>query len=267
MLGGKNTRIFLQGLPIGLANTLPGMSGGTVALILYLYEPLLKALKKIDLKFLLPLGLGGAGGALLGALVIERFIQLYPDRVMALLAGMILASLRVTLREAGGLDFKGDFSKGNILNYGLILLGIIAALIFSGGTSGLSGSAGNFRIFLGGFFGSATMILPGISGGTMLVILGVYYPVISAIASLSLVPLFFFGSGLAVGLIVFAWFLSWLLQRHRRTIMFFLSGLILGSLGSVIPPAPGLAAVLLFLLGFMGIWLLISWTSRRKSLQ
>ena len=263
---GKNTRIFLQGLPIGLANTLPGMSGGTVALILYLYEPLLKALKRIDLKFLLPLGLGAAAGALLGALVIERFIRIYPDLIMALLAGMILASLRVTLREAGGINLGGGFSKVKALKYGLLVLGILAALLLSGGSSGHSGSAGNFRIFLAGFFGSATMILPGVSGGTVLVIMGVYRPVISAIASLSLVPLFFFGSGLAVGLVVFAWFLSWLLQEHRQAVMYLLSGLILGSLGSVVPPAPGLSAVVLFLLGFLAVWLLISWAFRRESI-
>ncbi len=261
----KNTRIFLQGLPIGLANTLPGMSGGTVALILYLYEPLLNALKKIDFKFLLPLGLGGAGGALLGALVVDSFIQSYPDQVMALLAGMILASLRVTIREAGGIKLQESFSKLKVLQYGLILLGIIAALFLSGGSSGFSGNAGYFRIFLAGFLGSATMILPGISGGTVLVVLGVYRPVISAIASLSLVPLFFFGSGLAVGLLVFAWFLSWLLREYKQVLMYFLSGLILGSLGSVVPPAPGASAVLFFFLGFLLVWLLISWASRRES--
>jgi len=256
------SKLFLQGFPLGLANTLPGISGGTVAIILYIYEPLLRALKKVNLKFLLPLGLGAAAGALLGALVIDRIIEFYPGPVMALLAGMILASLRVTLKEAGGLEPQKE-SK-DLANYILLVLGLLLALLISGEATSVAASASHLRIFLGGLLGSATMILPGISGGTVLVIMGAYRPVISAIATIDLVPLFFFGLGLVTGLIIFAWLLSWLLQSYRRSIMYFLSGLILGSLRGVTPPAPGAPEITFFLLGFLFVWL-ITWQTARKS--
>ncbi|MGM0420631.1 MAG: DUF368 domain-containing protein [Bacillota bacterium] len=255
-----NVKRFLQGFPLGLANTLPGISGGTVALILYVYEPLLKALKKINLKFLIPFGLGAAAGAFFGATVIERLFNLYTAAVYAFLAGMILASTKVTLKEAGG------FRKNTkiLLDLLAVFLGIFMAYYLTHELASAPSTATYQQIFIGGVVGSITMILPGISGGTVLVMMGVYRPVIAAISRFDLLPLLFFGAGLAVGLIIFAWILVWLLKHFRRALMLFLTGLILGSFQSALPSQFGRAQVIFFILGLVTVVLFTEFTSRQK---
>ncbi|SDL18028.1 putative membrane protein [Halarsenatibacter silvermanii] len=252
-------RLFLEGLPFGVANTLPGMSGGTVALIFYIYEPLLLAIKNLDLLFLIPLGAGAGLGALLGATVIDRVFDLYPDLLMALLAGMILASLRVTWHEA-----RRDFSGGRIkiINPLLAVLGIILALFLTG-EGETEAAASLLMIFGASILGSVTMLLPGISGASLFVVLGVYRQIITAIAELQFLVLLVYGLGTVVGLLVFAWLLSWLIRRYRRQLMFLLSGLILGSVAGVIPTSPGFPELISFVIGFAAVFRLISWTRRR----
>jgi len=232
----KISRLFLRGLPLGIANTLPGISGGTVALILHIYEPLIKAIKSIELGFLIPL-LGGVGlGVLLGAVFIDRIFELYPAAMMALIAGMILASLRKTRQEAArerpssrnnaAAQRQRAERTGEILNYFLLLAGILLALLLSRRVTGGSGSTviaggpGFLRIFLASALASITMLLPGISGGSLLVILGVYPAFIQAIARLQLLTLLIYNLGSICGLLIFAWLLNWFLENYRRRLMF-----------------------------------------------
>ncbi|MGM0413885.1 MAG: DUF368 domain-containing protein [Bacillota bacterium] len=258
----KQTRLLLQGFPLGVANTLPGISGGTVAIILYIYEPLLRAIKKIDLRFLIPFGLGAAGGAFFGAVVMGRLFNLYTAAVYSFIAGMILASTRVTIKEAGG------FRKNNkiLLDIAAILFGFALAYYFSANqtAAAVTGSTDYFQIFIGGLLGSMTMILPGISGGTVLVILGVYRPVLTAISTFDILALGAFGIGLVIGLILFAWLISWLLKSLRRPMMMILSGLILGSVPAVIPGYFGQHELFFFLLGFVLVLLFTMVTARQK---
>lgn len=255
-------RLFMEGIPFGMANTLPGMSGGTVALILYIYEPLIKAIKNINLIFLIPLGVGAGIGALLGASVIDRIFEIYPGLLTALLAGMILASLRVTWHEANKENTAG---KKEVFNIILLLAGISLAVILTGNNES-GGQAALSAIFLASFFGSITMLLPGISGASLLVALGVYRQVITAIASLDFVVLFFYGLGTVSGLLIFAWLLSWLITRHRRQLMFLLSGLILGSVIGMVPAGPGMTELISFILGFALVFNIISYTRKREHL-
>ncbi len=257
---GELLELFLEGIPFGLANTLPGISGGTVALIFYIYEPLIKALKNIHLYFLIPLAAGAGLGALLGASVLDRLLEIYPGPIMALLAGMILASLRVTWHEASEEKSQG---KKEILNFVLTLAGVVFALFLTGREGGGNG-ASLLAIFFASFFGSVTMLLPGISGASLLVALGVYRQVISAIAGLDILVLFVYGLGTVVGLVLFAWLLSWMIRRYRRQFMFLLSGLILGSLVGVIPPGIGAGEIISFFIGFAAVFRLISYTRRRQ---
>lgn len=268
----KISRLFLLGLPLGIANTLPGISGGTVALILHIYEPLIKAIKSIELRFLVPL-LGGVGlGVLLGAAFIDRIFELYPALIMALIAGMILASLRKTRHEAGrerresrknsAVQRQRSERTGEILNYFLLLAGILLALLLSrriGGGSGsavIAGEPGFLRIFLASALASITMLLPGISGGSLLVLLGVYPAFIQAIARFQLLTLLIYNLGSVCGLLIFAWLLNWFIENYRRRLMFFLSGLILASAALSMPADPGLLEMLLFALGFSAVFLI-----------
>ncbi|WP_408955017.1 DUF368 domain-containing protein [Natroniella sp. ANB-PHB2] len=241
--------LFLKGIPLGIANTLPGVSGGTMALILKIYERLIRGIKRIEVVVLAPIGLGAVLGAFVSSKVIVNLLDNYPSLMFAFLLGLILVSSKITGQEIEEFDLN---------SIALIGLGIVVAYFYSGEVAQVvsGGEIALIRFFMGGLIGSIAMILPGISGGTILVILGLYQGVIGAISNLELFTLILFGLGVGSGLLLFSWLLSFLLVRYRSLLMSFLTGLILGSSRSVIPATIGLAEVITFVLGGLCIFLL-----------
>ncbi|MCK8815751.1 DUF368 domain-containing protein [Natroniella sulfidigena] len=241
--------LFLKGIPLGIANTLPGVSGGTMALILRIYGRLVRGIKKIEVVVLTPIGLGAVVGAFVSSKVIVNLLDSHPSLIFAFLLGLILASSKITAQE---------IEEFNLNSVALIGLGVVIAYFYSAEVTQVAsgGEIALSRFFTGGLFGSIAMILPGVSGGTILVMLGLYEGVIGAISELELLVLALFAIGVASGLLLFSWLLSYLLERFRSLLMAFLTGLILGSARSVIPTTIGLAEVITFILGVVLILLL-----------
>ncbi|MCK8828103.1 DUF368 domain-containing protein [Natroniella acetigena] len=241
--------LFLKGIPLGIANTLPGVSGGTIALILRIYERLVRGIKRINVVVLAPVGLGAVLGAFVSSKLIVNLLDSYPSLMFAFLLGLILASSKITGQE---------IEEFNLNSVALIGLGLVVAYFYSGEVAQVAsgGQINLSRFFIGGLIGSIAMILPGISGGTILVMLGLYQGVIGAISNLELLILVLFSLGIVSGLLLFSWLLSFLLVRFRSLLMAFLTGLILGSSRSVIPATIGLAEVIMFALGGFCILLL-----------
>lgn len=224
-----------------MANTLPGVSGGTLALVLNIYETLINAIKDIKIKKLTVIGLGAVVGVLFGSAVITDLYQNQPLLVNYFLFGLVITSAHSTYKKIGGLSF---------LKLLVILLAFALALFFSREVQlGFINAEGLMLFFIAGFFGSVAMILPGISGGTLLILMGVYHPVLRAINNLDLLILLVFGAGVAAGLLVFAWLFSYLLQKHQKEIMLVLTGLILGSASAVFPARLEMSGLLAFAAG------------------
>jgi putative membrane protein len=242
--------LFIKGMPIGMSNTLPGISGGTIALVLKIYDELIHSIKKIKLKFLIPVVLGAVAGVFLGSSIIITLFESYPIFLTSFLLGLILASAKVTFTEVESFD---------IYKIILGLAGFFIAFLYSAE----AGSVGNvndvslIKYFAGGAIGSVAMILPGISGGTILVMLGLYQSVLTAISSFNIIIILAFGIGIGSGLLLFSWLLSYLLDNYRSTLMAFLTGLIIGSTRSVIPAQFNLVAIFGLLLGITAILLLL----------
>ena len=157
--------LFLKGMPIGMSNTLPGISGGTIALVLKIYDELVHSIKKIKLKFLIPVVLGAVAGVFIGSSVIITLFENYPIFVTSFLLGLILASAKVTFTEIETFD---------IYKIILGLAGFFIAFLYSteAGSVANVNDISLIKYFAGGAIGSVAMILPGISGGTILVMLG-----------------------------------------------------------------------------------------------
>ena len=242
--------LFIKGMPIGMSNTLPGISGGTIALVLKIYDELVHSIKKIKIKFLIPVILGAVAGVFIGSSIIITLFNNYPIFVTAFLLGLILASSKVTFQEVDTYD---------ILKIIFGLAGFAIAFMYSAEASN-SVNINNISLikyFAGGALGSVAMILPGISGGTILVMMGLYQSVLAAISGLNLVIIIVFGLGILTGLLIFSWLLSYLLDNYRSSLMAFLTGLILGSTRSVIPAQFNIIAVLGLVLGIMVIYYLL----------
>lgn len=247
---GKFWKLFIKGIPIGISNTLPGISGGTLALVLKIYDELIKSIKRLNFKFLVPILLGAVAGIFIGSNIIITLYNNYPLFITAFLLGLILASVKVTYQE---------IKEFNIYKIVLIILGFMIAFMFSVDSSNAinNNSISLIKYFSSGVLGSTAMILPGISGGTVLVMMGVYHDVLTAISSLNILIIAVFGFGVVVGLLLFSWLLSFLLNNYRSSLMAFLSGLIIGSIRSVIPSQFNIFVIIGFILGISVIYLLL----------
>ncbi len=242
--------LFIKGMPIGISNTLPGISGGTIALVLGIYDRLINGIKKLKLKILIPIGIGAISGVLLSSKLITGLLESnYRSFLIATLLGLIFASSKVTADQVDKFDLKAII---------LALVGLILAFFYSVdiNTTIVTTDILLIKFFIGGAVGSVAMILPGVSGGTILIMMGLYEAVLAAISNFNLLKLASFGTGVGVGLLGFSWVISFLLDRYRSLLMAFLTGLILGSMRSVIPQQFGMLEVVGFLIGVMIIWLL-----------
>ena len=233
--------LFIKAIPIGISNTLPGISGGTIAIILKVYDRLINSIKKIKIKELFFVALGAVVGILLAAKLISGLLESSPNLVLAFLMGLILTSSKVTIADIAEYNYKSVF---------LIFLGFCVAYFFAVDMSvGPTVEISNFSYFIGGVLSSSAMIIPGISGGTLLAMLGLYEAFVQAVDTFDVARLFIIAAGMGVGIMGFAWPLSYLLKHYRSLLMSLMTGLILGSVRSVIPASFAFGELLALLLG------------------
>jgi putative membrane protein len=241
----SNFEIFLRGLLMGAADIVPGVSGGTIAFITGIYDRLLGSLRAFDLvyvkllfrgdikgawnhvdgTFLMALLLGIATSILTLARFLSWLLEYHPVPLWAFFFGLILASALVLLRQVG------NWSLRRVLS---LFAGIAIAVAI--GLSPVTGLEATLpTIFLSGFLAICAMILPGISGSFILVLLGMYGVVLSALKSLDITFIAVFAVGAAAGLMCFSRFLHWLLSRFHEATMALLTGFLFGSLTVVWP--------------------------------
>ena len=230
---------------MGAADIVPGVSGGTMAFITGIYDTLLGSIRAVDIDFvrlLLKLDIRAAwehvnGGFLLALLAgiatsvitLARFIswllENHPVPLWAFFFGLILASALVLLRQVQG----WNLARGISLLCGVVVAATIALAPVVNMHFGLPG------VFLSGFLAICAMILPGISGSFILVLLGMYGTVLSAVTGLDLVFLLVLASGAVTGLLCFSRLLHFLLHRFHEGTMALLTGFLFGSLLVVWP--------------------------------
>ena len=244
---------FFQGIAIGVAFILPGLSAGTVILILGFYERFISDLAAFRLRPYLPHLCGAAAGALAGTRAVGYLLEHHHDPLSAFLLGMVLASLRPILTHDEKIR-PGPWSA-------LAGLAAFAAawFIFSnpapGWTALPAGSHQHF--FIAGMLAAATMLLPGISGSSTLVMMSLYDEMIWAVNHWEWLRLAVFSAGGLIGIFVLARLLAALYRRYRETVSLVLVGLLLGATRSLLPSAFS-AAVLLSALAGGALVLLLS---------
>lgn len=242
----QNFSLLLKGMAMGAANVIPGVSGGTIALITGIFERLINAIKRfngtavrlfftgqwrafaahIDLTFLL-LVFAGIGLAILSlAKLLDYLFVHYPTLVWAFFFGLVLASVYFV----GKTVKKWHSASVLSLLVGALLAGSISVL------SPASENSETWYLLICGVVAMCSMILPGLSGSFVLVLLGNYQLVmIQAVSQFQLDILLPVGAGAVVGLLAFSHLLSWLLKRFPDSTIALLTGFILGSLGVLWP--------------------------------
>ncbi len=240
-------RNFAKGILIGIANIIPGVSGGTFALILGIYTRLIDSLsglsfnifslskfrkefKRIDGAFLLQVLAGGVAGIALLARLMDYLLRFHPAPTLSFFAGLILMSVSIPYNMIENKKLK------NII---YILPGfLLVAAVYRFWSVEPSSHISVLMVFVSAVLGISAMVLPGLSGSFILLILGVYEPVVGHVKDFFSFPpslssfkiLLIFGLGCLAGLSVFVRVMKYLLHKKRDKTLSFLVGLVTGSL-------------------------------------
>jgi putative membrane protein len=268
---------FVRGALMGIAEVVPGVGAGTVALIAGVYRTLIDALadgflairqviglaggrpsfhkfsitlRSLPWRLLLPLGAGAATAFLLMARLMESLLEDYPTQMRGLFFGLVLTGVYV--------PFHIVLRIGRARFWDILIALGAFALAFS-----LTGvpperviDPNPLFVFLGAVVAGFPWVLPGVSGSFFLYSIGLYQPTIAAVNDLDLAYLAVFGIGVIVGLGTFVGLFQWLLAKHARLTWWVVVGLMLGSLRALWPwqnadrdllaPAGDVGSVLLF---------------------
>ncbi len=237
--------IFARGFAMGCADVVPGVSGGTIALITGIYERLIAAITKINLvavalffrgrwkqcwhhidgNFLLAVAVGILSAIFTLAHAIDWLLQNQPLLVWSFFSGLILASALFILKSLVGAQ------RHHLI---FLLLGILAILAISSLRADLSNPS-LLVVFSAGFVAISAMLLPGVSGSFILLMLGLYQPTLDAVRNIESLYLLTFAVGACGGFLVFSRVIEFMLERFHHQMLLFLVGLLLGSLQATWP--------------------------------
>ncbi len=247
---------FVRGFAMGASDVVPGVSGGTVALILGIYNGLITAigrgskalgrllkgdiggfvdgLKSVDWLFLMPLLAGIGSAVLILSGIIESALMNHAEAMAGLFFGLVVGSMvvaRALLKEPNS-------------THALIALAVGVVLFFLlGFQSGPTSDPGPFLLVLAGALAICAMILPGISGSFILLMIGMYAVVLNAVDERIISEIALVGLGAIIGLGLFSSLLNHLLDNYHDTVMAVLLGLMLGSLRVLWPWPNGVGIV------------------------
>lgn len=288
-------RIYLTGFAMGAADIVPGVSGGTMAFILGIYEALIDAIKSFDITtirlalslkfkeileripfgFLIALGLGILSAIFALSNALGMALETHAEFVFAFFGGLVVASIIA-------IGAKVKWTPVNII---ITIVFTLGAFILVGLNPMQDAPHAPHILFLSGLVAIVAMILPGISGSFILLLLGQYKFILDAVRSLDIVSIISLGLGCLVGIVTFSRVLSWLLKHYEQMTIAALVGFMIGSLRKIWEGAPegstpieGMKvvfdqspadiaiALVLFVLGFVVVSLLDHVQSRNNPL-
>ncbi|MBW3657323.1 MAG: DUF368 domain-containing protein [Actinobacteria bacterium] len=234
---------YASGFLMGSADLVPGVSGGTIALVVGIYERLvanirqgsraasllvrgsvpdaIRALRFVEWSFLLPLLAGVLSAVVVLARTLELLLETRPVELSAVFFGLIVGSVVVSATELR--EWSGRILAIIVASAAVTFLGL-------GLRSGRFEEPSLLIVLFGGALAICAMILPGISGSFILLMIGLYEYVLGAVSARDLAVIGVFGLGTVIGLGSFSTLLNWLLREYREVVLAVLIGLMAGSL-------------------------------------
>lgn len=256
MKGGYNNMIlnFIRGFCMALADSVPGVSGGTVAFLLGFYDKFIGSLdalvagsmqeKKEAIIFLIKIMVGWVVGFLMAVSILASIFDAQIYKISSLFMGFILFAIPIVVKEEKA---NMKFNASSIIA-GIIGIAIVALITYfnpiAGQGSTVDLSSLNISlilyVFVAAMFAISAMVLPGISGSTLLLIFGLYVPIISAVKAvisfnLDYLPiLIVFALGILAGIVSVVRVIKWALDKHRSIMIFLIIGMMIGSFYAII---------------------------------
>jgi putative membrane protein len=241
--------VYIKGMAMGAADIVPGVSGGTIALIAGIYQRLINALgsigpslwqvfrtdggikgllavwRQVDATFLLVLLLGIVTSFATLAGMIKYLLDNQPLLIWSFFFGLVVATVVILLSEIK----RWTAARASLFIAGLLIAVFISQLPISSATPSLP------YLFFAGAIAICAMILPGISGSFILLLMGAYDAVLEAVDTFNLTVIFTLMAGMLTGLLLFTRLLKWLLSKYYQATLALLTGFIAGSLVKVWP--------------------------------
>ena len=261
-------KLFFKGVFMGIADAIPGVSGGTIALLLGIYEELISTISGLNFSlitklknngfksfweslngnFLITLVLGIGISLILFVKISANLLTSHPLYVWSFFLGLILATVYVIYKL---------IESWNLVNIISTLLMIAFSIILTSDSLNISDDTNLFYILICGIIASSAMILPGISGSLILVILGVYKILVEALDNLDVKIISSFLVGAVIGVISFSKILKWLFNNYKSLAYSVMLGLVIGSIEKIWPWNKSFSAELSNLDLFLSISLVI----------
>jgi len=248
----KDFLLVLKGGAIGVANIIPGVSGGTIAVVLGIYEYLIEAIsnfatnkekRKEYIIFLIKIAFGAVFVIFLTAKLMTFLLENFYVYTNLAFVGLIAGSIPSIYKSHP--DMK--LNIGSIITF---IIGAAIILFFEFAFPSVEKKEGveiafnltfnaGLLLIVAGFFAGGSMIVPGISGSFIMLLLGQYYIVTSCVADRNLVPLGIVAIGVMLGIVIFAKIINVLLKKYPKETFYFILGLVIASLYSLYPGLPG----------------------------
>ena len=252
---------IFKGVILGVSNIIPGVSAGTMAVILGIYNKIIDSVSgvlrnfKENFRFLFFIGIGILGGIIFFRNILEEFLKKYPWQMNYLFMGLIAGSIGILFKTAISYNPK----KSYYICFVITLLILVIMRFISPPIDSKIIVSLNFKniifLMLSGFVASSAMILPGVSGSFVLVLFGMYNSIISAISNFNIIVLIPFGIGVILGLIIMIKIIGYLLKNFKAQTYMGIVGLVVGSIFSIFPGFEfsilGISCIVVFLIGFL----------------
>lgn len=257
-------KLIIYGMIIGVANIIPGVSGGTMAVILKVYDKIISSVSnfrtkfKDCLKFLAPIGIGAVIGIILFSKLIKYTLENFPTATNMVFVGLIIGSVPMIYKNATTKKSSTNYISFAIC-FGLMIFmkfvqpeettQVITSLTFFSFT----------KLFLASIISAGAMIIPGLSGSFIMLLLGTYTSVLTAISSFNISILIPVGLGCILGIIGCAKIIEKLFQKYSNQTYFAILGFMIGSIFIIFPNISAnieffISILLLLLSAFVSYW-------------
>jgi len=245
----KNIVLAIKGFIMGIANIIPGVSGGTLALTLGIYEDFIGAIShffsnlKENIKFLLPIGIGMGLSILTMSNVISSSFDNFPIPTTLFFMGLVIGGIPMLVSKVKEGKEKKQISSYIIalITFSIVMIMALADQIFGSGLGDVNlgnlDIIGYVTLFVVGVVAAATMVIPGVSGSLVLMLLGYYLPIIGVIKDLTkfnnigsnLLIAGVFGVGILIGIVLISKLIEFLLAKYEKKTYFGVLGFIIAS--------------------------------------
>lgn len=265
--------LVIKGFLLGIANIIPGVSGGTLAMTLGIYQDLIGAIShffknlKKNLKLLIPLGIGMVIAILLGSKVITYCLKEFPFPTTLFFIGLIVGGIPLLTKKIKGKKIKPLNVASFLLPFSIVMI----MTLLNPGSNAVDLSTMSVIKFILliviGMIAAATMVIPGVSGSFVLMLLGYYEPIVGTIGNLTdfsllghnLLVLAPFGIGILIGIILIAKLIEYLLKKHEIPTYYAIIGFVTASViglginlaGVATTTLQVLIGIILFIISFL----------------